>query len=87
MFSFECYFITLLLLFSSRLPFSCLAQILPIENLGEVSTLQPNLTSLEENLFLNFTKHLRCGVCSFPCTIASAIPYKAHASAVRWGAK
>lgn len=65
----ECYFVTLL--FSLRLSLSCFAQILPIEDVGEVSTLHPTLISLEEDVFQNFTKHIRSDGCSFPCSVAS----------------
>lgn len=76
----ECYFITLF--FSSRLPLSCFAQILPIEHVGEVSTLHPTLI-LEEDVFQNVTKQRRSDVCSFPCSVASAGLYKPYTSAVR----
>lgn len=66
-FHFECYFITLR--FHSRPLFWCLAQILPAEDLGEVSALHLTLSSLEEDVFLNFTEQIRSDVCSFTCAL------------------
>lgn len=62
MFHFEWYFITLL--FPSRPLFSCLVQILAIEDLREVSALYLTLIFLEED-FLNFTERIRSDICTF----------------------